>query len=173
MEQIMWFGYAATDDVQAVELLYVGGQFAMVVLLPASDQFEAFAGSLTSDRLTTILAQLETQLVHVHMPRFEFSSSFELRSALGSLGMGRPFVLGAADFTGMADTRELFLGEIHHQTYVSVDEVGTSAAVSSAMGLIGAGAPDMALDRPFIFLIRDIETGSILFLGEVMDPSRD
>ena len=170
MEQITWFGYAATDDVQAVELPYVGGQFTMVVLLPASDRFEAFAGSLTSDRLTTILAQLETQLVHVHMPRFEFGSSFELRSALGSLGMRHPFVLGAADFTGMANTRELFLGEIHHQTYVSVDEVGTSAAVSSAMGLIGAGAPDMTLDRPFIFLIRDVETGTILFLGQMMDP---
>ncbi len=172
MEQITPFGYVATDDVQAVELPYVGGQFTMVVLLPTSDRFEAFAGSLTSDRLTTILAQLETQLVHVHMPRFEFGSSFELRSALGSLGMRRPFVLGEADFTGMAGTRELFLGEIHHQTYVSVDEVGTSAAVSSAMGLIGAGAPDIKLDHPFIFLIRDMESGTILFLGEVMDPSR-
>jgi len=171
MEQITAFGYTSMDDVQAVELPYVGGQFAMVVLLPAPGQFEAFVSSLTADRLTTILAQLETQLVHVHMPRFEFDSSFELRSALGALGMRRPFILGTADFTGMANTRELFLGEIYHQTCVSVDEVGTSAAVGTAMGLIGAGAPDMMLDRPFVFLIRDIETGSILFIGEVMDPS--
>ena len=171
MEQITPFGYAATDDVQAVELPYVGGQFAMVVLLPAPGQFDAFVSSLTADRLTTILAQLETQLVHLHMPRFEFDSSFELRSALGTLGMHRPFILGTADFTGMANTRELFLGEIYHQTYVSVDEVGTSAAVSTAMGLIGAGALDMTLDRPFILLIRDLETDTILFVGEAMNPS--
>jgi len=134
-------------------------------------QFEAFAASLTATRVASILAQLDTQLVQVYMPRFEFGSSLELFAALRALGMRRAFVLGTADFTGMADTRELFLDEIHHQTLVSVDEIGTFAAVATSPGLVGPDVPTMRLNRPFIFLIRDIETNTILFIGQVLDPS--
>lgn len=172
MEQITSFPYAETREVQAVELPYVGEQFSMVILLPRPDQFEAFASSLTADRVASILVQLDTQLVQVYMPRFEFGSSFQLSSPLRTLGMRHPFVLGLADFTGMADTRELFLGEIYHQTLVSVDEKGTFAVVAAAADLIGASAPTMKLDRPFIFLIRDIQTNTILFIGQVLNPSR-
>jgi len=171
MHQITPFAYTATGGVQAVELPYIGEQFSMVVLLPAPDQFEAFAALLTATRVASILAQLDTQLVQVYRPRFEFGSSLELSSALRALGMRRAFVLGTADFTGMADTRELFLDEIHHQTLVSVDEIGTFAVVATSPGLVGPDVPAMRLNRPFIFLIRDIGTNSILFIGQVLDPS--
>ena len=171
MEQITPFAYTATGGVQAVELPYIGEQFSMVVLLPARGQFEDFASSLTADRVASILAQLDTQLVQVYMLRFEFDSSLELSSALRALGMRRAFVLGPADFTRMADTRELFLDEIYHQTLVSVDEIGMFATVATSPGLVGPDVPTVRLNRPFIFLIHDIETNTILFIGQVMDPS--
>jgi len=171
MEQITPFAYTATRDAQAVELPYVGEQFSMVVLLPRPDQFEAFAASLSDYRVAAILGQLSRQMVQLYMPRFEFRSSFGLAGTLKALGMDDPFVLGKADFTGMADTRELFLDEIYHQTLVSVDEKGTFAVVATAPGLIAPDVPTVKLDRPFIFLIRDIETNTILFVGQVVDPS--
>jgi len=171
MDQITSLPYIETEAVQAVELPYFGNQFSMVVLLPAVGEFEAFASVLTADRVAAILGQLTPQLIRIHMPRLEFSSSLQLTSALRSLGMRRAFALGLADFSGMVDTRELFLGEIYHETLISVDEAGTFAAVSTALPMVGATAPAITLDRPFIFLIRDMETGSILFIGEVVDPS--
>ena len=171
MEQITPFAYTATRDAQAVELPYVGEQFSMVVLLPRPDQFEAFAASLSDYRMAAILGQLSRQMVQLYMPRFEFCSSFELAGALKALGMNDAFVLGEADFTGMADTRELFLDEIYHQTVVSVDEKGTFAVVATAPGLIGPDVPTVRLDRPFVFLIHDVETNTILFIGQVLDPS--
>lgn len=81
------------------------------------------------------------------------------------------FILGQADFTGMAPTRELFLGDLYHRTIVSVDEHGTYAVAATAAEMVGPDVPTVRLDRPFIFLIRDIETGTVLFIGQVLNPS--
>jgi serpin B len=169
MNQITPFAYTTTGGVQAVELPYIGEQFSMVVLLPARGQFEEFASSLTADRVISILDHLSTKMVQVYMPRFEFRSSFELSSALETLGMKDAFILGRANFRGMALTRELFLEDVHHQTVVSVDENGTYAAAGTAAEMVWPDVPTVRLNRPFIFLIRDTET--ILFIGQVMDPS--
>jgi serpin B len=171
MEQITPFAYTATGGVQAVELPYIGEQFSMVVLLPARRQFEDFASSLTADRVAAILEHLSIQMVQVYMPRFEFRSSFELSSALQALGMKDAFILGKANFRGMALTRELFLGDLYHQSIVSVDENGTFAAAGTAGDMVAPDVPTVRLNRPFIFLIRDIKTNTILFIGQLMDPS--
>jgi len=171
MNQITPFAYAATGGVQAVELPYIGEQFSMVVLLPARGQFEDFASSLTADRVAAILEHLSKEMVQVYMPRFEFRSSFELADALGSLGMKDAFILGRANFRGMALTRKLFLGDLYHQTVVSVDENGTFAVAGTAGAMPMPSVPTVRLNRPFIFLIRDIETNTILFIGQVMNPS--
>jgi len=171
MEQITPFAYTATDGAQAVELPYVGGRFSMVILLPVRGQFEDFTSSLTADRVADILEHLSIQMVQIYMPRFEFRSSFELSSTLEALGMTDVFILGRANFRGMTLDRAIFLGDIHHQTIVSVDENGTYAAAATAGDMVGPDVPTVRLNRPFIFLIRDIETGTILFIGEVMDPS--
>jgi serpin B len=171
MNQIARFAYAGDEDVQAVELPYEGEQFSMVILLPAHGQFEGFASSLTADRVTEIPGNLSTQLVQIYMPRLEFRSSFELAAALGGLGMTDAFILGRANLSAMADTRELFLGNLYHETIVSVDENGTYAVAATAVDMVGPDVPTVRLNRPFIFLIRDIETGTILFIGQVMNPS--
>jgi len=105
------------------------------------------------------------------MPRFEFRSSFELAAALGKLGMKDAFILGRANFRGMTLDREFFLGDLYHQSVVSVDENGTFAAAGTAADMVAPDVPTVRLDRPFIFLIRDIETDTILFIGHLMDPS--
>jgi serpin B len=171
MNQITPFAYTATHDVQAVELPYIGEQFSMVVLLPARGQFEDFASSLTANRVADILEHLSIQMVQVYMPRFEFRSSFELSSTLEALGMTDAFILGRADFRGMTLDREFFLQDVHHQTLISVDENGTFAAAATAGDMVAPDVPTVRLNRPFIFLIRDIETGTILFIGQMMDPS--
>ena len=89
--------------------------------------------------------------------------------------MGMPVVFtGAADFSGMTGTRELFIGEVLHKSFVSVDEAGTEAAAATAVVMELTAIPDtqveLTVDRPFIFLIRDLETGTILFVGRVANP---
>jgi serpin B len=171
MEQITPFAYTAIHEVQAVELPYIGDEFSMVILLPARGQFEDFASSLTADRVAAILEQLNREMVRVYMPRFEFRSSFELSSALEALGMTDAFILGRANFRGMTLDPEFFLQDVHHQTIVSVDENGTYAVAGTGADMVAPDVPTVRLNRPFIFLIRDIETSAILFIGEVMDPS--
>ena len=107
------------------------------------------------------------------MPKFKLTSEFSLADTLAKLGMLDAFT-GAADFSGMDGTRSLFIGGVRHKAFVSVDEAGTEAAAATAVP-VSTGIPPrvihITIDRPFIFLIRDIETGTILFMGRVMDAS--
>ena len=105
------------------------------------------------------------------MPRFEYASEFNLKATLVDLGMPDAFVYGTGDFSGMDGTRELFIGDVFHKAFVSVDENGTEAAAATALPIPCAILPVIRLDHPFIFLIRDIETETILFMGQVMDPT--
>ena len=108
------------------------------------------------------------------MPKFEFESAFKLKSALIAMGMPVAFS-GDANFSGMTGDRDLSISEVVHKAFVSVDEAGTEAAAATAVIMRITALPDrpveVTIDRPFIFLIRDIETGAILFIGRVMDPS--
>jgi len=107
------------------------------------------------------------------MPKFEFDSSFSLLEALSAMGMPIAFS-GSADFSGMTGNRELYIADVVHKAFVSVDEEGTEAAAATAVVMELTAMPDVVevtIDRPFIFLIRDIETGTILFVGRTLDPS--
>jgi len=108
------------------------------------------------------------------MPKFEFESEFGLVDTLDNMGMPASFS-AQADFSGMNGTRDLAITDILHKAFVSVDEAGTEAAAATAV-IIGEtampGEPvEVTVDRPFVFLIRDIKTDSILFIGRVMNPS--
>ncbi len=176
MKQTKSFGYAEGEGYQAVELPYVGGELAMVILLPEAGGFEAFEGSLDAERVEAIVRELAHKRVALTMPKFTFDSSFMLANTLAGLGMPDAFSRGAADFSGMDGTREFFIGEVIHKAFVSVDEAGTEAAAATAVIMVGAapGTPvppiEVTVDRPFVFLIRDIKTGAILFVGRVVNP---
>jgi len=179
MRRTASFGLAQGDGYQALELPYDGGELSMVILLPDTGRFEGFESSLDADLVRTITESLVPTRLALTMPKFELESAFSLADTLGAMGMPVAFISSfgpctpeTADFSGMTGTCELFITEIVHKAFVSVDEAGTEAAASTAVVLgIESLPPSVTIDRPFVFLIRDIETGAILFVGRVADPS--
>lgn len=174
MAQSESFAYADGDGYQAVEMLYNGSELSMVVLLPDSGDFESFESNLNAALVEDIISGLEFSEVELVMPRFEYEYECGLSDTLAGMGMPTAFSEGA-DFSGMTGNFDLFIGDVLHKAYVSVHEEGTEAAAATAVIMQLTAMPaepvQMTVDRPFIFLIRDIETGTILFVGRVMDPS--
>jgi len=172
MEQAAQLGYAERPGVRAVEMPYAGGELSMVILLPEADTFEAFAQELDARQLGAILSDLKPTGVQLTMPKFRIDARFELKDALMELGMVDAF--GEADFSGMDGTHELFIREVCHKALLAVDEAGTEAAAASAVVMERKGprvAQEVSIDRPFLFLIRDVETDTVLFLGHVVNPA--
>ena len=174
MTQTESFGYAEGDNYQAVELPYDGRELSMVILLPKGGRFKTFEDSMDYQMIKDIIADLRNQQVNLTMPEFEFESEFSLKKALMTMGMPVAFSPDA-DFSGMTGNRDLWIDEVLHKAFVSVDEAGTEAAAATAvmMRLTAVPSPpvEVKVDRPFVFLIRDIETGTILFIGRVLNPS--
>ena len=107
------------------------------------------------------------------MPKFTYESQLRLKETLAAMGM--PAAFGDADFSGMDGTRLLFIDNVYRKAFVSVDEAGTEAAAATAVVVAKLGMPEepveVTIDQPFVFLIRDIESGAILFLGHVVNPA--
>jgi serpin B len=173
MKQTEVFGYTDGEGYQAVELLYDGDELSMVIMLPEDGQFEVFEEGLEADKVSDIISGLQLTEVALTMPQFEFDSEFSLKDTLADMGMPIAFSTGA-DFSGMTGSPELFVSDVIHKAFVSVDEAGTEAAAATAVPMELTAVPEppveVTLDRPFIFLIRDIETGAILFVGRVLNP---
>jgi serpin B len=174
MKQTGSFAYAEADNYQAVELPYDGNQLSMVILLAREGQFGAFEKSLDWTTVKDIIGELQNRQVALTMPKFEFESSFGLKKTLTDLGMGVAFT-SDADFSGMDGKRDLFIQDVIHKAFVSVDENGTEAAAATAVivGLTAMPAEpvEVRIDRPFQLLIRDIQTGSVIFVGRVLEPA--
>ena len=173
MEQTESFGYTEGEGYQAVELQYDGNELSMVILLPEAGNFEAFEEGLQAQQVCDIISGLQLTEVALTMPKFEFDSEFSLKDTLAGMGMPIAFS-SSADFSGMTGNRELSISDVVHKAFVAVDEAGTEAAAATAVIMKLTAVPEppveVTIDRPFIFLIRDIETGAILFVGRVMNP---
>ena len=167
------FPYFQGEDFQAVELPYLGGQVSMLVLMPEQGQFSGFEESLNTEKLDQIIGNLAYQPVYLNFPKFEFETEISLANILAEMGMPSAFS-DAADFSGMTGTRDLFISDVFHKAFVSVDEEGTEAAAATAVLMELTSAPAnpirLVVDRPFLFLIRDTQTNSILFMGRVVKP---
>ncbi|MFH1807307.1 MAG: serpin family protein [Pseudomonadota bacterium] len=174
MHQTTSFKHLDTADLQAVELPYDGGELAMLILLPAAGQFSTFEDALTAESLQSIVDSMSDGEVILSLPRWTFGTpSITLRDVLQGLGMHDAFVSGTADFSGMDGSRELFIGNVLHKAFISVNEKGTEAAAATAVVMEGSGMPSgpyITCDRPFIYAIRDLATGTVLFLGRVTRP---
>ena len=171
MHQSHSLGYAEGDNYQAVELPYSGGELSMVILLPASGSFTEFQDSLDAAKVNDIISNLQRTQVVLTMPKFEFESSFGLNDALRAMGMTDAFDPMKADFSGMDGKKDLCISDVIHKAFVSVDEAGTEAAAATAVIITATAILEkatMTIDRPFIFFVRDIQTGAILFIGQVM-----
>ena len=173
MRQTEIFKYTNGGGYQAVELPYDGNELSMLIIMPDAGEFSSFEKALSNELVNKIINELETEQVVLSMPRFEFRSKLDLKHILPALGMPLAFS-GAADFSGMTGNRDLFIGEVLHEAFVSVDEAGTEAAAASAVIMKLTAAEEMvtmSMDHPFVFLIRDIKTGTILFVGRVLNPN--
>lgn len=177
MRRTALYPYLRGENFTAVSLPYQGYRASMTIIMPDEGQFPAFEQALTGDRLAEIMGEMLGASVELGMPRFEFTSDLSLSDTLPAMGMPDAFDPGVADFTGIADPipYRLFISDVIHKAFIKVDEKGTEAAAATAV-VMGLGAAPMenvtlTLDHPFIFVITDQQTGSILFMGRVVNPA--
>ncbi|MFP2925894.1 serpin family protein [Pyxidicoccus sp. 3LG] len=156
--------------VDVVELPYDGGELSMLILAPPHGQLAAFEDSLDADSLASAIASLSDDSRSLSMPAFEIRSAVPLDEALRELGLAVAYGDGA-DFTAMTREAALRIKTVVHEAFVKVNEKGTEAQAATAVVLVERAAPpELKLDRPFVFLIRDHATGAIVFLGRVVTP---
>jgi serpin B len=173
MNQTGDFPYFEGDGLQGLEMPYVGKDLSMVVLLPKkADGLPDLEKTLSADRLSDWLSKLHTDEVMVALPKFKLTSQFSLKDTLSAMGMLDAFT-DRADFSGMDGQKDLFISAVVHKAFVDVNEEGTEAAAATAVIAQPTAArisPVFRADHPFIFLIRDRRSGSILFVGRVVNP---
>ncbi len=175
MEQTGRFAHAAFDGFAMLEMPYAGSDLAMDILLPDDvDGLPALEARLSPEQLESWSASLREREVSVSIPRFKTDVRFDLVAPLAAMGMPSAFS-PSADFSGMTADAQLFISKIVHQAFVQVDEEGTEAAAATAVVMERMGAAGRPVrfdaDHPFLFLIRDRGTGSILFMGRVAGVS--
>lgn len=170
------FRLLETDQLQAVDLPYEGERLSMTVLLPRErgglPALEAHLSTQLQDWLARLDAE-QPRSVRLYLPKIETALSYDLIPQLTALGMGVAFT-GAADFRGVADA-PLAIGQVVHKTFLRIDEKGTEAAAATGIGVELTSAPvtpppTFRADHPFLFLIRDRQTGAVLFLGRISRP---
>jgi serpin B len=178
MNQMGRFGYMEMEDFQGLELPYVNNELSMIIFLPKqAGGLADFETKLTAENLSQWQAKLRKREVIVSVPKFKETCQFSLADVLKQLGMTDAFSPAEADFSGMNGRKELFISEVIHKAFVDVNEEGTEAAAATGVvvGLTSMGpkeTPVFRADHPFLFLIRDNKSGSILFIGRVMNPKQ-
>ena len=167
------FRYLKVNGYQAVELPYIGNQVSMLVVVPDQGRFEEFEDQFSIEEFSHILDGLSYSPVALTFPKFEFETEISLAEILTGMGMPTAFS-DAADFSGMTGSKDLFISNVFHKAFVSVDEEGTEAAAATAVEMSLTSMPEspieLTVDRPFLFLIREHETGTVLFMGRVVNP---
>ncbi len=173
MAQTALLSCSEQPNLQVVELPYKDDRFSMVFLLPAHVAFESFLMELNTERLSSLLDDLKPTNISLEVPPFNSNSNFLLKETLQEMGMIDAF--READFSGITGDKELFIRDVCHGAFINVDENGTEAAAGTAVVVERKSAPRpgvrIALNRPFIYLIRDNATGTILFLGHIVNPN--
>jgi serpin B len=164
--------YGAGTGWRAVDIPYASGALTMTVIVP--DDLATFEHELTAESLAAITGALTDTQVSLTFPRFSIETKTDLAAVLGRLGMPSAFD-DRADFSGITTAEKLLISAVIHQANIDVDEKGTEAAAATAVVMRATGMPaepvTLRVDRPFIFALRDVPTGAILFLGRVTDPS--
>ena len=178
MTQQEMFGYADLGSFEMVELPYVGNDLSMIVLLPKEvDGVKQLGAELSKESLSQWKSQLNKREVLVFLPKFKMTSMFRLDKTLVSMGMVDAFSDSKANFAGMDGRPDwLYIGAAIHKAFVDVNEEGTEAAAATGVVIkvtaMPAPPPVFRADHPFIFLIQENRTGSILFMGRLMDPTK-
>jgi serpin B len=161
------------DDVDVVEMIYADGSFGMVIVAPAEGRPLAdVTTNLTAERWSEWTARLVNGRIMFTMPKFRFDYGTKLNDALTRMGMGIAFDAELADFGRINPARDdLHISRVEHKTFIDVHEKGTEAAAATAVGIsVTSLPPSITIDRPFLFAIRERESGTLLFIGRVGDP---
>lgn len=170
------YGYAETDSLQVLKMPYAhenGAGLSMLVILP--DDIEAAEESLDAQKIDDLRQSLTERRVNVYLPKFSLEETYPLAGTLAAMGMPTAFT-DAADLSGMDGTQNLFVSSVVHKAFVDVNEEGTEAAAATGViinlktSIEEEKPPTFRADHPFIFAILDNDTGTILFMGRVVDP---
>lgn len=172
MKKEAQFKYANNNYFQIVDLPYSYGDYSMTIFLPNYDKtLDECLNAFTQENYSQWIANLDTHKVIVELPKFKIEYKKKLNETLKSLGMGIAFEGGKSDFTNMSELgKRLFIDKVMHKTFILVDEEGTEAAAATSVeiGFISL-PPHLIMDRPFLFVIRDNHSGTILFMGKIME----
>jgi serpin B len=174
MHQQARFGYASGDGYQVVDLPYWGGQLSMLALIPEAGKFEDVESTFDAARFDYIRGSVTPSLLNLGLPRFETETSTGLSDILIEMGMPEAFS-DQADFTGMADD-SLAISDVLHKAFIRVNESGTEAAAVTAV-VVGVTSVEtdeplnLTIDRPFLYVLYDHDSGAILFMGRVLNPA--
>lgn len=165
------FNYTETDDLQILELPYTGDDLSMIILLPKNKDLTAIIDSIDDNQFSEWKESMVETSVDIYLPKFNVETKYMLRDYLMQLGMNIPFTT-SADFSGITGGKDLYISQVIHKAYIDVDEEGTEAAAATAviMEITSINGVVFDCDHPFMYLIQHKQTGTILFMGSILDP---
>jgi len=176
MSQESFFGYREYGSHQVLEMPYQGGRLSMIVCLPKRvDGLEELEQQLNISTIQEWTSRHPSRQIKVFFPKFTSTGEYSLRDYLMALGMKEAFT-DKADFSGIEPKKELKIDAVIHKTFIDVDEAGTEAAAATAVvmavqaALPGPELPEFRADHPFLYFICDNQTGTILFMGRMVEP---
>ena len=179
MSQESHFKFTESEELacQTLEMPYIGGNLSMVIFLPVeTGGLAALEEKMTFDSLQKSLSDLDASTpdeVEVYLPKFKLTQRFDLNNILARMGAGDMFAAGKADFTGIAEV-PLYVSDVVHKAFIEVNEEGTEAAAATGIGMkMMSLKPTFYANHPFLFLIRHVDTGAILFLGRLTKPTTE
>lgn len=173
------FEYKRDAEIQLVDIPYLNDRYSMVLVMPLEKDLSALISELDNDQINSWMQNLSSREVILRTPKFKFETSFSVNQALKELGLETAFSPTDADFSGMyqPDGEPLYISEVIHKAFVDVDEEGTEAAAATAIVMRASDAlPEnepllLEFNHPFLFIIRDHQSGLILFVGKVSNPA--
>ncbi len=178
MRETSYFKFRDFNDFSAIELPYEDNDLSMVIFLPKKvDGLADLEKRLTNNNVKEWMGELLNSYrskISVSLPKFKTTCELELADVLVNMGMLSAFSLPPADFSGMTGKKGFFISKVIHKAFVDVNEEGTEAAAATAVAMAKGISKTLLFqaDHPFVFLIRENQTGSILFIGRIVDPTK-
>ena len=167
------FSTGAFDSLSVIDIPYGSGAFCMTIILPKWNvPISDVLYNLTATEINRLTQNLAKNKLILTMPKFKLEFESKLNNYLINMGMGIAFDSRYANFTNINPLGGLFISEVKHKTYVNVNEEGTEAAAVTSVGIMCTAAPEsFIVNRPFIFLLRERLSNTILFVGKIENPS--